>query len=358
MTPARIGVIGCGKVSQMYLPVLTGMSSLDVVAVADLDPSSAQAAGEQYAISNIVSPEKLLADPAIEVVLNLTPISAHVAVTRAALAAGKHVYSEKPLATSLQEARELVDEAERRGLALACAPDTLLGTGFQSAWQALADGEIGKPLGATAAMYRSAFRASSFYTNGATPIFDMAPYYASALVCLFGPVSRVSSTTRTWPEGETAPAPAAGPPVAVSGVLEFASGMLANLTLAWATEHRHEVPVLTVHGTTGVLRFPNPNNFGDPAYLQRYGEDTWTELPGSRQPDDWKHNLRGLGVAEMAQAIRAGRRPRAGADLACHVVDLIAGLVRSGATGNRVELSTTCAQPEPVPAGVQHQLLS
>lgn len=357
MTPARIGVIGCGKVSHMYLPVLTGMSSLEVAAVADLDPASAEAVAERYAVP-ATTPEDLLADPTIEVVVNLTPIAVHVATTTAALAAGKHVYSEKPLATTVADARELVAEAERRGLQLACAPDTLLGTGFQAAWQAMSNGAIGKPLGASAAMYRSAPKEPSFYTEGATPFFDMAPYYCSALVALFGPVTRVSGATRMWPPGERPEEPAAGATIAIAGVLEFASGVLANLTLVWGTDHQHEIPVLTVHGTTGSLRFSNPNNFGDPAYVQTYGEGDWTELPDSRQPDDWNRNLRGLGVAELVQAIRAGRSPRAGADLACHVVDLVAALARSGASGERVELSTTCTPPEPVSADVRRELLA
>jgi predicted dehydrogenase len=342
----------------MYLPNLVTTAAVEIAAVADVDAATAQAVAQQYQISRAISPDELLADPSIHIVVNLTPISVHVGLTRAALAAGKHVYSEKSLATTVDEARELVADADRRGLALACAPDTLLGTGFQVAWEALRAGRIGRPLSASAAMFRSELTNPSFYTEGTTPFFDMAPYYLSALVALFGPATRVSGATRTWPAAGKPTRTPAGADLAVSGLIEFANGALANVTLAWGTGHRSEIPVLNVHGTEGVLAFPNPNNFGDPAYLQRYGEHAWQELPGSRQPDSRRHNLRGLGVAELALAVQEKRRPRSGGDIACHVVDLVAGMVRSADTGERVELSTSCAPPEPLPAAVRDQLIA
>jgi predicted dehydrogenase len=357
MATARVGILGCGKVSAMYLPILRRSPVLDVAAVADVDAGIAQAVADAHGVPRAVSPESLLADDSIEIVVNLTPIFAHVEMTQAALAAGKHVYSEKSLATSTSEATDLVADADRRGLALACAPDTLLGSGFQAAAAALAGGRVGRPLAATAAMFRSALTTPNAYTDGPTPFFDMAPYYVSALVSLFGPVSRVSSSTRTWPaDGRPDDGPA-GASMAVAGVLEFHSGAMANLALAWGTEHRSEVPVLNVYGTNGVLAVPNPNNFGDPAYAQDYGEQDWQEIPGSRQSEQVPRNLRGLGVAELALALREGRAPRASGALACHVVDVIAGLVRSGESGRRVELTTSCTPPDPLPAAVRDSLI-
>jgi predicted dehydrogenase len=207
-------------------------------------------------------------------------------------------------------------------------------------------------------MFRSAPGASSFYTNGPTPFFDMAPYYLSALVSLFGPVTRATGSTRTWPAGSTRPDEAAGASIAVGGVLEFGSGATANLNLAWGTERRGEVPVLDVYGSAGVLSVPNPNNFGDAAYVRTYDDSDRTELPGSRQPADWPRNLRGLGVAEMATAIGEGRNPRAAGDVAVHVVDIVAGLVDSAATGRRVTLTTTCAVPPPMPAELRKELIA
>ncbi|WP_219417196.1 Gfo/Idh/MocA family protein [Pseudonocardia nigra] len=358
MEPVRIGILGCGKVSHQYLPNLVRSSVMDVAAVADVDTDVAKRVADQYRIPRVAAPDELLADDSIAIVLNLTPITAHVDVTRAALAAGKHVYSEKPLATSVTEAQDLITEAARRGLSLACAPDTMLGSGFQATWAALAEGRIGRPLSATAVMLRSSLAAPSLYTDGPTPFFDMAPYYLSALVNLFGPAVRVSGAARTWTaEGRPEERPM-GAPISVSGVVEFASGAVANVGLVWGISHRSEVPVVQVYGTDGAIALPNPNNFGDAAYVRMHGERDWSELPGSRQGGAWPRNQRGLGVAEMVLALWEGRAPRASAELACHVVDLIASLVRSAKGGERVELATTCHPSSPIPASARERLLA
>lgn len=350
MRTIGIGVLGCGNVSPMYLPVLTAIAEpagIRVVAVADIDAQRAERTAAEYGVAKATTPDELLADDAVELVLNLTPIAAHVETSKAALTSDKHVYSEKPLATRTDDAVELVRLARARGLALACAPDTLLGTGFQTAAAALADGVIGRPLAATATMLRPELTRPSFYTEGATAVFDMAPYYVSALVNLFGPVRRLSGATRTWPDARP-PAPmSAGASIAAAGTLEFHSGVLATLVLSWGTVPVPEVPVFEVFGSEGVLRFPNPNDFDGPAFFRRHGEDAWTEVPGSRQPEHWRRNLRGLGVGELAAALRAGRTPRASGEIACHVVDLIAGLVASAASGRHVEPATTCT-PAPL----------
>lgn len=350
MPPTGIGVLGCGNVSRMYLPVLTAMAEsaqLDLVAVADVDTPRARDTAAEYGVAKATTPDELLADDAVDLVVNLTPIAAHVEVSKAALTSGKHVYSEKPLATRTGDAEALVRSARERGLALACAPDTLLGTGFQAAAAALAGGAVGRPLAATATMLRPELTRPSFYTEGATAVFDMAPYYLSALVNLFGPVRRLSGASRTWPDARPPTPPDAGASIAAAGTLEFGSGLLATLVLSWGTVPLPEVPVFEVFGSEGVLRFPNPNNFGDPAFVRRHGDDEWTEVPASRQPETWRRNLRGLGVAEMVAALRAGRAPRASGEIACHVVDLIAGLVASAETGRHVEPTTTCT-PAPL----------
>lgn len=358
MEPTRIGVLGCGKVSHMYLPNLVQSSLVEVAGIADIDADTARSVAEQYEIGSAVTPDELIADPSIEIIVNLTPIAIHVAATTSALAAGKHVYSEKPLSTSVAEAHSMLDDARQRGLAITCAPDTLLASGFQTALAALSAGRVGKPLTVNATMFRRAMSAPSFYSAGSTPFFDMAPYYVSALIWMLGPATRVSGATRSWPAGERPADPQTGSPIAISGVVEFAAGATASLTLGWGTEHRSEVPVLDMYGTSGVLAFPNPNNFGDAAFARSYGEREWEELPGSRQPEDWPRNLRGLGVIEMAHALREGRTPRTNGDLARHVVDIIAGLVESADSGKRVDLTTTCTTPEPVPADVLAQLRS
>ncbi|MFD2081853.1 Predicted dehydrogenase [Actinopolymorpha cephalotaxi] len=351
-----VGVIGCGQVSHMYLPVLGRMPGVEVAAVADVDQERARQVATKYDVPQATNPRSVLDNADVEVVVNLTPIAVHVEVSRAALTAGKHLWSEKPLAPTLDQARELLAAAEQRGLAVGCAPDTLLGSGFQAARAALADGAVGSPLSASGLMFRGAMGGASFYTEGATPILDMAPYYFSALVNLFGPAVRVSGAAHMLGAGEQPTRPPAGAAIATAAVVEFENGLLANTALVWGTDHPREVPVLTVYGSDGELAAPNPNNFGDPAYVRRYGED-WQEVPGSRQPADLPHNLRGLGVGELAAAVRAGRAPRAGGDIACHVVELITGLVHSARTGERVELTTTCTPAPPLPAEERAALL-
>lgn len=358
MTPTRIGILGCGNVSHMYAPVLTRVSGIEVTAVADVVRESADRLVEKFeGLPAPVDPDQLIADPNVDIVLNLTPIVVHVEVTRAALNAGKHVYSEKPLASSLTEAIELVELADQRGLALACAPDTLLGTGFQASRAALASGSVGAPLAASGFMFRSAMPEGSWYAEGTTPFFDMAPYYVSALVNLLGAIVSVSGSNTTRSKATPATGGKGELPIAIAGTLEFESGLFAELIMAWGADYRHEVPVLTVYGTEGVLQAPNPNNFGDPAFTRKHGETEWTEVPDSRQPERWPRNLRGLGVGEMALAIKEGRKPRSSGELGCHTVEVIEGLVRSAETGQRVELTTRCEPAEPFDAGTRDDLL-
>lgn len=348
--PVRVGVLGCGNVSPMYLPNLIDSGVVEVVAVADVLEDKAKSRAGEFGIRTSLAPEALLEHPDIELVVNLTPIRVHREMTAAGLAAGKHVYSEKSLAVATDDAVALVAAAEQAGLALGCAPDTLLGSGFQEASAALRAGRIGTPLAATAVMLRGGLGAGP-YGRGTNPYFDMVPYYASALVNLFGPVQRLTGVTRMLDESSP------GHPVSISGTLEFAGDVVAHLTLAWGGSYRREVPAVTVFGTEGVLQVPNPNNFGDPAFLRRHGSESWEEIKGSRQPEHLRRNLRGLGVAEMGQAVRQHRPPRASGEIAAHVVDVIAGLVRSAETGEHLRPTTSCRPADPLSAAERAELL-
>jgi predicted dehydrogenase len=342
--PARIGLLGCGAVSHQYLPNLLRLPALQVAAVSDVDPDAAAAVSEQYGVP-AVGVDALLADPEIDIAVNLTPISFHAAVNRNALNAGKHVYSEKSLATTVGEAQELLTLAAAKRLAIAGAPDTLLGTAFQAARRELLDGTLGRPLSAVATMLRSRVPKSAYFSDHKA-LFDMAPYYISALVTLFGPIREVSGYLE-YDRFEPAESPVA---VAVSGTLRFDSGVTSSLVLNWNSAYRSEIPVLDVYTESGVLRCANPNNFGDPAFLREHSDPAghWREIPGSRQPADDPRNLRGLGVAEMAEALANGRTPRASGDLACHVVDVIESLVNAARAGRSVALTSTCTPPEPL----------
>jgi len=342
----RIGVLGCGSVSGQYFPNLVDSPVLDLVAVADIDGArAAETAAEWGTIA--VTPDELIADPAIELVLNLTPIVAHVATTRALLAAGKHVYSEKSLAPTAAEAAALVAEAQQRGVVLAVAPDTLLGSGFSAARESFVAGEIGRPLFATATMVRASRAGAIWYTDGLMPLLDMAPYSVSALVSLFGDVVAVQASTVLWPTKEVPEERPAGVQLGAHAVLHFANGAHAALTLAWAAEPRGgEYTDVSVYGSRGILHLPNPNNFGDPAFITRFSADrsdefVREEIAGSRRPQDApRDNLRGIGAAEAALAVRSGQPARCSASLAVHVVEVIRAIEASGASGERVVVSS------------------
>lgn len=362
--PVRVGVIGCGAVSRHYFSNLSRDPRVAVVGCADVDATSAAARAELFGIPSVASPEDLLADPDIELIVNLTPAGAHFAVTRDCLRAGKHVYTEKPLAGTFEEARSLVELAEARGRVLGCAPDTPFGTGFQASRKAVSAGALGRPLAAVACFTApgpAGWHPSpdAFYRAGAGPLFDMGPYYLTDLIHLLGPISRVIGASRT-PVHEVVAGErviAVEVPTLHMGVLEFQAGALATLTVAWGVPGS-DLPRITVFGSEGVLKAPDPNGFGGPATIKPHGADSWTELEGSRLPGDTRRNFRGAGVAEMALALREGRRPRADSRCGLHVVEAMEALLESGRSGRSIALTTACSAPPLLPPELRDQLLA
>jgi predicted dehydrogenase len=353
--PVKIGLVGAGNVTPMYLPNLLPAPGIEVAAISDLSPQVATARASEYGITTVLTPDQVIDHPEIELILNFTPIPAHAETTRSALAAGKHVYSEKPLATSTADAVALVEEAERRHLRLGCAPDTLLGSGLQAARTALEGGAVGRPLGAGAFMFRRTAPSAPYATN-AFALLDMAPYYVTMLVTLFGPARRVVGLSETLSSAQ-AEHRFEEDPISFGGVIEFDGRLLATLLLSWGTGHRHEVPSIHVYGTLGDLSVPNPNVFGEAASIRLYDEAAARVVEGSVQPPDWPRQQRGLGVAEMAEAIREDRPPRAAGDLAAHVVDVIEGIITASTEGHPVDLSTSFVLPPPLPATQRARLL-
>lgn len=351
----KAGVIGCGNISSVYLRNLPRFG-VPVVAVADLDLDLARARAAEFGVARALSVAELLADPELGVVVNLTVPGAHAAVARAAVEAGKHVYNEKPLATELDAARVLLDEAASRGLLVACAPDTVLGAGLQTGRAALDAGMIGMPVAATAFMLSGGPESwhpnpAFFYAPGGGPLLDMGPYYLSALVTLLGPVSRVTGFARAHlSEREVGSGPRQGErfpvltPSHVAGVLEFALGSIATLVTSFDVL-AHETPRLELYGTTGTLSLPDPNTFVGPVRLGRRGE--WRELPLTHPHAE---NSRGLGVADLAAAAAEGRAPRASGELALHVLEVMHAVLRSGEEGRAVSIASTVERPAPMPA--------
>jgi predicted dehydrogenase len=351
--------MGAGKISGIYLENGAIFDDLEVVSCADLLVERAEEQAREHGVPKAYTPEELLADPEVEIVLNLTVPAVHAEVSLAALEAGKHVYTEKPLAVSREDGRKMLEEAAGRGLLIGCAPDTFLGGGLQTCRKVMDEGMIGEPVAATAVMMTHGPEdwhpnPDFFYQPGAGPMFDMGPYYLTALATLLGPVRRVTGSARvTFPERQVTSQPLAGTTIAVNtpthvaGVMDFEGGAVGTLVTSfdvWSAEHSR----IDVYGTEGTLSVPDPNTFGGPVRVWRSGGDAWTDVPLTHP---YTENSRGLGLADMAQAIRSGRRHRASGELGGHVLDVIHAFLDSSEGGRHVEVASTFARPEPLPAG-------
>jgi predicted dehydrogenase len=353
-----VGVIGAGNISTTYLEVGALFPDLRYGAVADLDSARARSQAEAFGL-RALTPAELLADPDIDLVLNLTIPDAHAQVSLAALQAGKSVYSEKPLATHFDDGSELLAAAREQGLALGCAPDTFLGAGLQACRHALDSGAVGSPVAASAIFASHGPEdwhpnPGFFYQPGAGPLFDMGPYYLTALVNLLGPVRRVAALTATgWRERPVERGPRAGDtitvttPTHVAGTLLHASGVVSSLVISfdvWASES----PYIEVYGTRGTLSLPDPNTFGGPARLRRARADGWEELPLT---SPYREQARGLGLAEMIAAQRVGAVPRASGELALHVLEIMEGLLRSSEEERMIAIITQPDRPAALAPG-------
>jgi predicted dehydrogenase len=360
MEKARIGVVGCGKISGIYLQAPRRLPMIEIVACCDLDRGAAEARAAEFGVSRVLTLEEMLANPEIDIILNLTHPAGHAEIALAALAAGKSVYNEKPLAVTREEGRQVLDAAGQSGLRVGCAPDTFLGAGLQTCRKLIEDGAIGDPVGATAFMMCPGHESwhpnpDFYYQPGAGPMFDMGPYYLTALIHLIGPIVRVSSATRvTYPQRTITSEPRKGEiiqvntPTHIAGLMDFANGAIGTIITSfdvWGAQ----LPRIEIYGTKGSLSLPDPNTFGGPISLKRGREKEW-------QPIELTHgyaeNTRGLGVADMACAIAEGRPHRASAEMAFHVLDVMHAFLESSEQDRHVRIVSTCRRPAPLPAGV------
>jgi predicted dehydrogenase len=358
--PLRIGVVGVGVISAQYFASFPSLPGLRLVAVSDLDMGrAAEVAAEQGVEARTV--DELLASDDIDAVLNLTIPAVHVEVGTRILEAGKHVYAEKPLALSPDEAAPMLVLAADRGLRVGSAPDTVLGTGIQTATRLIDDGVIGQVLTAEAswsAPGHERWHPNPFfyYQPGGGPLLDMGPYYLTALVTMLGPVVRVSGVSIRSPRERTvATGPRAGEavPVAVdtgvSGILEHASGAVSRVSFSfdtWATR----APLFEVHGTNGTIAVPDPNRFDDPVEAWTVETGEWRTAPPNA---GYVGAGRGYGLADMAEAIATDRPHRASGALAQHVLEIMDAIPRSSAEHAVITLTTTVDRPEAVPEGAR-----
>lgn len=346
-----IGIVGLGVISRQYLDTLLSAASVRVAAVADLDLARAEGAAAAIPGCRALTTGELLADPGIRTVLNLTIPAAHAEVALAAIAHGKDVYGEKPLAAILADAVRVTDAAAAAGVRLGGAPDTVLGTGVQTARAAIDDGRIGRPVSAAATWVSAGHESwhphpDFYYREGGGPLLDMGPYYVTSLVQLLGPVTAVSGAgSRSRDERVIASGPRAGEPIPVevdthlTGILHHASGAISTVTMSFDGVRSTAAPI-EVHGVDGSLLVPDPNAFAGDVRLHRRG-GSWETLAASAGYVDAG---RGIGLLDFI----AGPA-RADGAMALHVLEIMTALAVSAASGVREPLRTTVERPALVP---------
>lgn len=334
--------------------------AIEVAACADLVPQRAEAKAAEFDIPRACSADELLADPEIEIVLNLTTPQTHAEIALAALETGKSVYNEKPLAISHADGLRILETARSNGLRVGCAPDTFLGGAWQTARQLVDNGAIGEPVAATAFMMCHGHEhwhpdPEFLYQVGGGPLFDMGPYYLTALINLLGPVRRVTGSARvTFSERTITSSPKRGKkikvetPTHMAGVLDFASGVIGTIITSFDVWHAN-LPFIEIYGSTGSLSLPDPNAFGGPLRLRGADDEAWRdELPAFGCVEE----NRGLGLADMAHAMRSGRPHRANGELAMHVLDIMHAFHDAAREGRRIELRSSCERPAPLATGL------
>lgn len=355
--PLSIGLVGAGVISRQYLETIARLDDLHLVAVADLDGDRAAAAADAYG-ARAVSVEELLRRDDIDAVLNLTIPAAHAETSLAAMAAGKAVYVEKPLAATAAQARTMLDAASAAGVVLGSAPDTVLGTGVQTARAAIDAGLVGTPLSATATMVTPGHERwhpspDFYYQPGGGPLLDMGPYYLTSLVTLLGPVvSVVGAASALRDERVIGSGPRAGEripvntPTHVTGALTHASGVVSTLLMSFDALSTHAASI-EVHGTDGSLTVPDPNLFaGD---VERDTGAGWRTLPVAA---GYRHAARGYGLADLLWSGAFAGDPSAGRAqgvLAFHVLDVMETVLTAAAEGRSLPVASTAGRPEAVP---------
>lgn len=354
----RIGLMGAGVISDQYLRSLSKTKSLEVAMVADLDIERAEQRAQEFGVEAFGSPEELLAREDIELVVNLTIPKVHEEVTTNCLLAGKHVWSEKPLALDTQATLRLAEVSAKTGFLVGCAPDTFLGPGVQTGLRMISEGIVGELMGATTAFEVPGPESwhpnpDFLYAKGGGPIFDMGPYYITALVCGLGSITQVvARSTQAESTRVIGSGPRAGQrfpvevPTNVYAMYDFAGGQIAQSSFSFDCA-RPRVGVLEFHGSLGTISIPDPNNFEGTISV-------WRRDSGSLEPIETQSAeplaTRGTGVVEMARAIRHGRQPRASISLASHVVEVMQATEAAALSAVAVSISSSTEKPELLPA--------
>ena len=380
MAKTRVGFVGVGDISGIYLENITRrFTELEVIGVCDLVRAKAERAVEKYGIPKLYNDmHELFADPEVDLVLNITRPNEHYGVSKAALEAGKPVYSEKPLAATIGQGRELAALAAEKGLLLGGAPDTFLGAGIQGCRRLIEEGLIGTPIGGMARMicrgHETWHPDPEFYYRapGGGPMLDMGPYYVTALVNLLGPVASVMGMVKTeYPTRTITSQRLNGTVVQVdcptyeTGLLRFKSGAIAQIITTFDVFSMAGLPCIEIYGTHGNMAVPDPNNFGGEIKIKLGERNPANVAPGGGEwiPVDtpfscYSGNSRALGLADMAKALRTGRAPRAGVQQALHVLEVLTAFRRSSETGREIAIEAPFEPQAPMCICAEEGVLS
>ncbi len=375
-TPFRIGLIGTGRISDIYIQTIAKFPELELAVCGSLNPDESKAKAAEYNIPSTATPDEIIADPSIHCILNLTIPAAHAEISLQALQAGKHVYSEKPFATTLADGQKVLDLAEKTGLKVGNAPDTFLGGRWQTVRKLMDQGVIGQPLGVNAfvgthGVERHHPNPDFYYQPGGGPLFDLGPYYLTAMVHLLGPIKRVSGMARrTFDQRLIENGPRNGQLINVEvdthslSMLEFANGAIGSMTMSFDVWDS-DTPRFEIYGTEGTICIPDPdpvhgaNDFHGPVWYRTRKTSRWEFQPRpTDRPVDWlvaenthdfNENSRGLGLLDLAYAVRENRAPRASGALAQHVLEVMIGIDQAPKVGGFVSIESTCVKPAMLP---------
>lgn len=358
MNTVKIAIIGVGDISGIYLKNITSMfKEIDIIGVCDLIKEKAEKAMETYKIPKLYNDmHEAFNDSEVDIVLNLTRPYEHYDVTKAALEAGKHVYSEKPLAATFEEGKKLVALAEEKGLMLGGAPDTFLGSGIQTCRKLIDDGFIGTPVGAAAFMICRGHESwhpdpAFYYKHGGGPMMDMGPYYITSLVNLLGGVSGVTGLSKSSFDKRTITSnPLNGTsvdvevPTYVTGIMNFDNGAIGTIFTTFDVHYETQAR-FEIYGSEGTLIIPDPNTFGGPIKLLRPEDGGYKEMP---LMFDYADNSRALGLADMAKALQTDRSYRASYKLTQHVLEILTSFDKSSEQGKYINLETKYEREAPM----------
>jgi predicted dehydrogenase len=353
--PLRVGLVGCGAISGAYLTHARAFPVLQFTACSDIDLEKAKAKALEFQIPRVLTVEEILRDAHVDIILNLTIPRAHAEISMGAINAGKHVYSEKPLAISTAEGKTILAAARERNLRVGCAPDTFLGSGMQTARKLIDDGAIGGPVAFTAFMMCPGHEQwhpnpQFFYELGGGPMFDMGPYYLTALLNFFGPIRRISGAASiAIPERKTL----AGETIAVQtpdhicGTIEFRNGVIGTIITSFATRFPQYDPAqpITIYGIEGTLKVPDPNVFDGPVHLRRMNDPEFQLIP----PAFPAGYGRSVGLADMAYAVASGRPHRASGEQAYAVLEAMEAFLISSKEGRSIGPQASYERPQLMP---------